>query len=244
MNILKNTAIAFFCLCSIPLVQADNYDELYKATGWPVQVEHFDSALQMMQNQYKDMLPPVFYQSVVGFSSQRFEPTAMNQRGLSALKQSLESPDPALAFFDSALGKKIVKAETEATTAENLQKNQQGVPVIKISNERKVLFKELAAAIPYRQATVDVSTSLTSTMGDTVDSLFPGMGLGSSIKQITPTKAQIEQQVDAHLNDILVYVYRDLTDQELQQFIAFAKSTEGKDYYQSAQKVILASLNK
>lgn len=244
MKALRCTILTLVCLCLIPITQADTYEDLYDAAGWPVQVDHFESALQMMQNQYKEVLPALLYQTVASFSSQRFESTSMKQRGLSALKANLINPDPALVFFNSDLGKKIVTAETEATSKESIQKNQQGVPKIKISGDRSALFKQLATAIPYRQATVNVSASLTGIVGETVESLFPGMGLGDTVKQVTPTKAQIEQQVDAHLDSILIYVYRSLTDQELRQFIAFAESSAGQAYYNAAQEVIMVSLNK
>lgn len=245
MKLFKRILIIYL-LSFVPFAlaaQADDSDKLFKAAGWPVQIEHFDNALQAMQSQYKDYLPALLYQTVVASSQQRFQPKAMEQRAQLALRNGLADPKPALQFFQSRVGNKVVAAETTATAIEGLQKNQRGVPSIEISNDRKNLFKQLAATIPYRQATIDVSVALTSVVSATIDMWLPGMGVGDTFKQLTPTEQQIAKQVDEHLENILIYVYRDLSDAELQQFIAFADSSAGKEYYQVAQDVIRASVN-
>ncbi len=42
------------------------------------------------------------------------------------------------------------------------------------------------------------------------------------------------------LNNTLLYVYRDLSDPELEEFSSFAESPEGKAYYQAALAAIRA----
>ena len=44
------------------------------------------------------------------------------------------------------------------------------------------------------------------------------------------------------MNNTLLYVYRDLSDEELEEFATFAESTEGKAYYQAALAAIRAGL--
>lgn len=246
MKSLKKYLIGYLLLSCISFALADKEDDsnkLFEAAGWPVQIEHFDNALQTMQKQYKDYLPPVLYQAVLVSSQQRFQPKAMEQRAKVALQNGLADSQVALQFFQSNIGKKVVAAEIKATSLVELQKNQSGVPSIEITNDRKNLFKQLATTIPYRQATIDISVALTSVLGDTIDMWLPGMGVGDTFKQLTPTTQQITQQVDEHLENILIYVYRDLSDAELQQFIAFAGSSSGKEYYQVAQDIIRASVN-
>lgn len=226
-----------------PAVYADEYAGLYKAAGWPVQVEHFDAALKAVQEQYKANIPTFLYQAIVVAINQRFVVSEINQRGEAALRKNLVNPTKVEAFFSSELGAKIVHAETEITSQEQLSKNAEGVPVLAISEQRRALFKQLSTAIPYQKAVVEVSLALTDSFINTVEQLFPNMGIGAQLKQFTPTKQHIEQQIGGHLENTLVYVYRDLTDMELQRFIDFAESPEGNAYYTAAQAVIYAGLN-
>ncbi|CAN1605769.1 protein of unknown function [Pseudomonas mediterranea] len=50
------------------------------------------------------------------------------------------------------------------------------------------------------------------------------------------------EQIDADLSNTLLYVYRDLTDTELEKFSTFAESAEGQAYYQAALAAIRAGL--
>jgi len=49
-------------------------------------------------------------------------------------------------------------------------------------------------------------------------------------------------EIDKDLNNTLLYVYRDLSDPELEEFATFAESPEGKAYYQAALAAIRAGL--
>lgn len=49
-------------------------------------------------------------------------------------------------------------------------------------------------------------------------------------------------QIGSDLNNTLLYVYRDLSDDELEEFATFAESSEGKAYYRAALAAIRAGL--
>jgi len=49
-------------------------------------------------------------------------------------------------------------------------------------------------------------------------------------------------QIGEDLNNTLLYVYRDLSDAELEQFATFAESADGKAYYQAALAAVRAGL--
>jgi hypothetical protein len=55
-------------------------------------------------------------------------------------------------------------------------------------------------------------------------------------------RQRLMEQIGADLNNTLLYVYRDLSDEELEEFATFAESTEGKAYYQAALAAIRAGL--
>src|SRR6218665_1987141 len=119
----------FMLLCSFA-VSADDYARLYQSAGWPDQRAHFGDALKAAQQRYQASLPPAVFQALVHNSNRRFEPTAMDQRALATLRTELADPQPALQFFESALGRRIVAAETLATSREQLAAHANGLPAV------------------------------------------------------------------------------------------------------------------
>lgn len=84
MKWFKQYLLGLLLVSCTSFVMANNVDtsnQLFKAAGWPVQIDHFNDALQAMQKQYQAVLPPLLYQSIVVSSNQRFEPSAMKQKG-------------------------------------------------------------------------------------------------------------------------------------------------------------------
>ena len=100
------------------------------------------------QQRYQASLPPAVYQALVNNSDQRFAPAAMEQRALAALRMSLADPQPALQFFESPLGRRIIAAETRATARDQLAAHANGLPRVEADATRRLLIRHLAQALP------------------------------------------------------------------------------------------------
>jgi hypothetical protein len=235
----------FFLLllfCTLP-VSADGLDQLYKVAGWPEQRAHFNDALKAAQQRYKNSLPPAVFDALVSNSNKRFAPQAMDQRAEQKMRQTLTDPTPALQFFQSPLGRKIVNAELTATRADQLAKNAQGLPQIQADDNRLLLIGHLANALPAREAGAEVSLAIAGVAADSLSQMIPGlMSGGSSQAMLEGQRQRWMAQIGNDLNNTLLYVYRDLSDAELDEFSTFAESTEGKAYYQAALAAIRAGL--
>jgi hypothetical protein len=73
--------------------------------------------------------------------------------------------------------------------------------------------------------------------------MIPGLlGGGQAQGVLNGQRQRLMEQIGADLNNTLLYVYRDLSDEELEEFATFAESTEGKAYYQAALAAIRAGL--
>ena len=118
-------------ICTTP-VRADSLDQLYKVAGWPEQRAHFSDAIAAAQQRYQKSLPPAVFQALVDNSNQRFEAKAVDRRAEAQLRANLKDPAPALAFFQSPLGRKIVAAELLATRRDQLAKNAKGLPKMQV----------------------------------------------------------------------------------------------------------------
>ncbi|AVF57397.1 UNVERIFIED_ORG: hypothetical protein J2W65_000247 [Pseudomonas parafulva] len=228
--------------CTLP-VWADSLDQLYKTAGWPEQRAHFTDALNAAQQRYRNSLPPAVYQALVSNSNQRFQAQAVDRRALAQLRSALPNPSPALAFFQSPLGRKIVAAELRATRKDELAKNADGLPKIQASDDRMLIIGHLAQALPAREAGAEVSLAIAGMAADSLSSMIPGLlGGGQAQGLLDGQRQRLMKQIGQDLNNTLLYVYRDLTDAELEAFATFAESNDGKAYYRAALAAIRAGL--
>jgi hypothetical protein len=239
---MRRLLFSLLMFCVLP-AWADGHDQLYKVAGWPEQRAHFNDALSTAQQRYQNSLPPAVFQALVNNSNQRFAPKAMDQRAEAQLRKKLADPKPALTFFQSPLGKKIVAAELLATRRDQLAKNAKGLPKMQSSDTRQLIIGHLAQALPAREAGAEVSLAIAGVAADSLSSMIPGLlGGGQAQGMLNGQRQRLMEQIGADLNNTLLYVYRDLSDEELEEFATFAESTEGKAYYQAALAAIRAGL--
>ncbi|WP_122553276.1 DUF2059 domain-containing protein [Pseudomonas viridiflava] len=239
---MRRLFVLLLMLCTAP-AWADSYDQLYKAAGWPDQRAHFNDALKAAQQRYRDNLPPAVFQALVNNSNQRFAPQAMDQRAARRLRETLKDPNPSLQFFQSPLGRKIVNAELTATRADQLAKHADGLPHIEADATRQLLIGHLAQALPAKQAGAEVSLAIAGVAADSLSQMIPGLlGGGQAQGMLEGQRERLMAQISADLNNTLLYVYRELSDPELEEFSTFAESPEGQAYYQAALAAIRAGL--
>ncbi|MDI6526863.1 DUF2059 domain-containing protein [Pseudomonas otitidis] len=231
-----------FLLLGLPAL-ADDHASLYQAAGWPEQRTHFTDALSAAQQRYQKSLPPAVYQALVDNSNRRFQGQAMDQRALAALRANLNDPRPALAFFQSPLGRKITAAEVLATRRDQLAKNANGLPRMEASATRQLQVRHLAQALPAREAGAEVSLALAGVAADSLSQMLPGLlGGGQAQGMLDGQRQRLMEQIGNDLDNTLLYVYRGLSDPEMEEFVTFAESREGRAYYQAALAAVRASL--
>lgn len=230
----------FFLLVSLPVQAADGHERLFAAAGWPQQREHFHAALRLAQERYRDSLPAGVFQALVDNSNRRFRPAGMDARALDALRARLDNPGPALAFFESALGRKVVAAEVASSSTAGLRR---APPAVTLGDARRAILQRLARALPASEASVEVSLALAGVAADSLSGMLPGLPLGmASQGALEGQRTRLRQQVEPRLLDGLAQVYRTLSDEELERFARFAESAEGQRYYRAALAALRASL--
>ncbi|MFP5337279.1 MAG: hypothetical protein ACLGIW_02080 [Gammaproteobacteria bacterium] len=214
-------ALLTFVLLTFSLASfADTYEELYETAGWTEQRANFSDALTAAQQRYKDTLPPAVFQTLVTNSNRRFASHAIDQRVQQALREHLAEPQPALEFFQSTLGRKIVSAEVLAARRDHL-----------------------AQALPASEAGAEVSLALAGVAADSLSQMIPGLLGGNQAQSLLSSQRQrMIEQIEGDLDNTLLYVYRDLSDAELEQYLEFARSDDGKAYYQAALQALRAGL--
>ncbi|WP_447588242.1 hypothetical protein [Aquipseudomonas campi] len=239
MRVVFAFVLMLFSLVSL----ADEHARLYQAAGWPQQREHFSDALVVAQQRYSNTLPPAVYQALVDNSNRRFAAQALEQRSQAALRAQLSNPQPALQFFESPLGRKVIAAEVLATRRDQLAKNAKGLPRSDASATRRLLIRHLAQAVPASDAAAEVSLALAGVAADSLSQMLPGLlGGGQAQALLDNQREQFKQQINTDLDNTLLYVYRDLSDPELEEFVSFAQSSDGQAYYRAALGALRAGL--
>jgi len=237
-------ALSFVCLLIVSLpALAEPHLQLYQAAGWPEQRAHFNDALSAAQERYRSTLPPAVFQALVTNSNQRFDPQAIDQRAQQSLSESLADPAPALQFFQSPLGRKVVAAEVLATRRDQLAQYTNGLPRSEASATRRLLIRHLAQALPAEEAGAEVSLALAGVAADSLSQMIPGLFGGDAAHTLLNSQRQrLKEQIGADIDNTLLHVYRELSDPELEEFVGFAQSESGKAYYQAALNALRAGL--
>ena len=97
--------------------------------------------------------------------------------------------------------------------------------------------------MPAREAGAEVSLALAGVAADSLSEMLPGMlGEGQTQELLNTQRERLMQQIGNDLDNTLLYVYRDLSDAELQQFVSFAQSPAGQHYYQAALLAVRAAM--
>lgn len=230
-------------LCLTPLLaSADPHAELYRSAGWAQHQVNFSKALQAAQQRYQGNLPDALYRVMVESSNRRFAADALQSRVAQHLREQLRDPQAAQAFFDSPLGRKVVRAELQASASEEVALGV--IPRNQASAPRQALAQRLGQALPASAATAEVSLAIAGIAADSLGQMIPGLAdYQISDNLLDGPRQKLIAQIDSDLGNSLLFIYRDLNDQELAEFVTFAESAEGQAYYQAALGALRAALN-
>ena len=68
------------------------------------------------------------------------------------------------------------------------------------------------------------------------------LGADQAQGMLDEQRQRLQAQIDGDLDNTLLYVYRQLSDAELEEFVSFAQSPAGRDYYRAALAAVKAAL--
>lgn len=239
---MRRLVLLMLLLCS-GLAQADDHQLLYQRAGWPQQQAHFEAALKAAQLRYQDSLPPAMYQALLDSSNRRFAGAAMDERARRTLRSQLDDPQPALQFFSSLLGQRIVQAEIRASAPARIAAQATGPQSPPAEATRRLLIRHLAQALKASEAGAEVSLALASLAADSLGSMLPGLLGDAQTRQLVESqRGRLQQQIENTIDDILLDTYQGLSDPELDEFVGFAQSSAGQAYYQAALAALRSAL--
>lgn len=175
--------------------------------------------------------------AVTGAAKRGFRIDVFEVPALSALAANL---DPATqkkteAFLLSDLGRRMVAADIATAILEESQidKIMNGEISAKSTPQRDALFDRIEDATRSTESTVQIFLS----MGQAV-AIGTAVGAGSDSSKVADgarksgeaTRVGLEKDMKAPLRRYIAYSYRDLTDADLKELLAFLESPPGKRY--------------
>lgn len=235
-------------LISVALItmkaRAQPPQQLYDVSGMATHQNHFQDALSAAQQRYAQQLPANVHASLVRQSNMRFAPQAMQDRARSRLAVSLSDSahTQAMDFYRSPLGRKIVTLETRATSPASVKEMQRGIPSQQIEPQRYTLLRQLSNTLPALEIGVEVSMALANLAAESANDLLGGL-FQVPVDLVSTRREDVRNQMIPDLPDTLAYVYRDLSDEELEQYLDWSQSDAGKATYRAMELATKDALN-
>jgi Uncharacterized protein conserved in bacteria (DUF2059) len=179
-----------------------------------------------------DQLAAVAAAAKHGFRISVFETPALTALAANLDPLTVKKSD---AFFLSDVGKRMVEADVALATLEESQidKVMNGEITAPSTPERDTLFEKIERAERSTESTVDIFLNMGSSvaLGTAVGSgMDPGPIQDRARKSGDASRASLEQDMHKPLLRYLAYGYRNLSDADLKQILAFLQSSTGKHF--------------
>ena len=220
---------------------------LYIRSGMEEQLKNLPLVIQLGFDQERNQddrirqISQDVYVNIKGLIAESFATSnliAMVRRHMEA-QMSQDEMQSVLSWLDSPFGKKCTQLFTPSLTLNALAEpqkfmtNDHHAPP---SLTRLKLIQKLASATKTLETTLEiaantqlvVTTVITATLPDEQKKPFSEI-----LDEVNKNRPLLEQKVDQQITPFLLYMCRSLSDAELEQYITFAGSNTGTQYYRS-----------
>ncbi|MEJ2690016.1 MAG: DUF2059 domain-containing protein, partial [Deltaproteobacteria bacterium] len=168
-----------------------------------------------------------------------FNPASLKAAMLTEIRENLAAQDieEVLDWLDSPLGKKCTKLEEAASTPDAFAKMQQYAARIQKSPptaKRLNILQKLDSAVKGTESGVDIAINCQVAVALATVSTLPSeqqRSLKDISRELEKNRPQLEAMVRSQVLLTHLYTYRNLTDDEIQQYIEFASSPAGSKYH-------------
>lgn len=155
--------------------------------------------------------------------------------------------DSVLAWFDSDLGRKINKAEKDASSAEAYSQARQVSAGLQIQPQdplRKQLISEIDRATHLSEVTTGMKMSMIINMAEARPSASSNRDSNQEemISQIKDRRGLIQENTTREVMARLLFAYRSMSDSELNQYLNFLNSEAGKKYADTIAEALLTAV--
>ncbi len=231
--------------------------ELYVKCGMEKQTEQLPSVMQALldQSDPKDdesqKLPRGVLSVMRATIPKAFAPERLREVMLAEIAKKLPDNDitEVLRWLDSPLGKKCTQLEEASSTAEaqsEMQKFAAGLTNSPPTAERLIAIRELDSAVKITESAVDMAINMQIAVALGMMATLPSeqqKRADDVARELEQTRPNVEATVKSETLISNLYTYRSLSEAEIKQYTAFAKSPVGSKYSLAAIAALKKALN-
>lgn len=198
-------------------------------------------------NKETKSLTPEMLQEVNRLAASAFDSEKLKKGVHDHLQANLSEADTrsTLAWLDSPLARKISQMEEQASQPEAYTEMMGMADQLMANAGRVELVKKLDTAVKATETAMSAAVNTqTSLIAGLTSGLKPELrptfeAIQSEVKK---NKGQMQPIIEAHTVLSYLYSYKDLTDDEIGRYLAFAESQTGKKYHSAAAAGLDATL--
>ncbi len=225
--------------------------ELYEKSGMEALVNQISWLYLSALAQHQAKLPPDLFKALQRAGREAFDGTKMRKEVLEVMKTNFD-PDltrEVLGWLLSPFGQKITALESiqfSPRTVQDMQafgKQFQSKPS---SQTRLQLIRRLNVATAASEKNVEVALMILEQTATAVENAMQKekrTDVGEMRKQVDLRRPQFEENAKKSTETSLVYIYRTLTDKELERYVTFTESEVGTSYHKMAFEAFMAALS-
>lgn len=223
-------------------------------SGLAVQLKSFPRQVDQDLAQAQGRLPDELLAALRSSARESFSPAAMHEdlvRGIAA-RLTVSEMRKALVWLDTDIGKRMTRAEelaAEQLTPETLQAYSEGIKRRPLSPRRSELIASLITATKAVESAATMMEGVALGIAVGMDSMQPAQNrLGASalseqLRQSMPPD-KLREAVGAVMPAMHAYVYRDVSDADLEAYLAFNRSNSGVRYNDAMMGALTEALSK
>ncbi len=235
-------------------ISQNSLDKLMTLSGLNKEVSHFPELLQLGLNQaqqqakqQKSPMSDADFAEIKNAMMGAFKPTAILGAINGEVKGSVSEADAKaiLAWLESDLGRKITKAEDDASDPAAYQKMAQSAQSLMADEKRVQFAKRLAKALNATEKMLEVQENLGVAMVVAMSTAAnPAQPVkASDIKaKIAPMLEQQRPNLEQSMLLSYVYTYKDIDTASLDKYLAFLEQPSSKRFHESVIKGMSAGM--
>ncbi|MCJ7664786.1 MAG: TraB/GumN family protein [Desulfobacterales bacterium] len=194
-----------------------------------------------IQDDRLQQIPHDVYATIRGLLAEAFDPARLDTTVLGKVEAQLSNAETERirAWLDSPLGKRCSDLYTASLRPQASAEQQEFIANIQkspIPPARLELIQGLATATKTKDVTLEIAVDTQLVLTTVISTTFPSAEQWPFSKTLDETEKNrllFEPRVDQQIISLLLNMYSSLSDAELGQYLAFAKSDAGVRYYRA-----------
>jgi hypothetical protein len=256
------TALSLCCaLACLPAISAFAQDDaslraaqrLMQHSGLSGQLRQLPAQMEADFKQAADLLDPALAAALLAAAKTAFQPEALERdiTGRVAKKLTIADMSAALAWLDSAAGRRITRAEEVGASfdAQRYAQYVDGLHAQRPSDARGQMIASVVTATNGAETVLATQEAIALGVAVGMDTMQPmERRVGEATLRLRVRQAVRSEKVRSAISDQLpllyAYFYRDVPDADLAGYVRFLESTPGRRYQQGMTAAYIESLGR